>query len=209
MVKSRGGTAGHLRASLLALVDALDQLGLVDRREGCEMNRSEVDGDYDAFTELVATRSVALLRTAYLLTGDRHLAEDLLQDALIRAYPLVGGMREPRAAEASVRTGMVRALIRQRKRPAWTHETWSTVSPDLPSRPGEDVDPQHRLWPIVRTLPPRQRAVIVLRYYEDLDEQQTAAILGCSAETVNSHNARALRTLRSYLAELDGDRRSS
>jgi len=51
------------------------------------MNRSEVNGDYDAFTELVATRSVALLRTAYLLTGDRHLAEDLLQAALIKAYP--------------------------------------------------------------------------------------------------------------------------
>jgi DNA-directed RNA polymerase specialized sigma24 family protein len=59
------------------------------------MDRSKVNRDYDAFTELVATRSVALLRTAYLLTGGRYLAEDLLQAALIKAYPLVGGMREP------------------------------------------------------------------------------------------------------------------
>jgi RNA polymerase sigma-70 factor (sigma-E family) len=168
------------------------------------MNRSEVNGDYDAFTELVATRSAALLRTAYLLTGDRHLAEDFLRAALIRAYALVGGMRDPRAAEASVRTAMVRALIRQRKRPAWPHDTRSAAPPDRQARPGDDVEPQPRLWPTVLTLPPGQRAVIVLRYYDDLGEPQTAAILGCSTETVNSHNTRALRTLRSYLTELEG-----
>jgi Sigma-70, region 4 len=77
-----------------------------------------------------------------------------------------------------VRTATVKALIRRPKRPTWRHETRS-APPDLQARLGEDVVPQPRLRPIVRTLPPRQRAVIVLRYYGDLNEQQTAAILGC------------------------------
>ncbi len=173
------------------------------------MNRSKVDGDYDAFTEFVATRSVALLRTAYLLTGQRQLAEDLLQAALIRAYPLVGGMRQPRAAEAAVHTAMVRALVRRRKRRASTHQTRSVSPPDLQARPSDEVNPQRRLWPIVLTLPPRQRAVIVLRYYEDLNEPQTAALLGCSTEAVTTDNAKAMRTLRSYLTELEDAWRSS
>jgi RNA polymerase sigma-70 factor (sigma-E family) len=173
------------------------------------MDRSKVNADYDAFTEFVATRSVSLLRTAYLLTGQRQLAEDLLQAALIQAYPLVGGMRQPRAAEAAVHTAMVRALLRRRKRRASTHQMRSVNPPDLQAKPTDDDDPPRRLWPIVLTLPPRQRAVIVLRYYEDLNEPQTAAILGCSTEAVTTHNAKAMRTLRSYLTEPENARRSS
>jgi DNA-directed RNA polymerase specialized sigma24 family protein len=92
--------------------------------------------DDAAFTEFVATRSVSLLRTAYLLTGDRHLAEDLLQTALIRAYPLWGGVREPRAAESYVRTAMVRTLINWRKRRAWSRERVSADPPDIATPAG-------------------------------------------------------------------------
>ncbi len=156
--------------------------------------------DDAAFTEFVATRSVSLLRTAYLLTGDRHLAEDLLQTALIRAYPLWGGVREPRAAESYVRTAMVRTLISWRQRHAWSRERVSADPPDVETpADGDNVDARVRLWPIVLALPPRQRAVIVLRYYEDLTESQTAEVLGCSIGAIKSHNARALRTLRARL----------
>jgi RNA polymerase sigma-70 factor (sigma-E family) len=156
--------------------------------------------DDAAFTEFVATRSVSLLRTAYLLTGDGHLAEDLLQTALIRACPLWGGVREPRAAESQVRTAMVRTLINWRKRHAWSRERAAADPPEIAAPAGgDDVDSRVRLWPSVLTLPPRQRAVIVLRYYEDLTESQTAEILGCSIGAINSHNARALRTLRARL----------
>jgi RNA polymerase sigma-70 factor (sigma-E family) len=152
------------------------------------------------FTEFVTTRSVSLLRTAYLLTGDRHLAEDLLQTALIKAYPLWGRIREPRAAESYVRTAMVRTLINWRKRHAWTRERAAADPPDIATpADGDDIDTRVRLWPIVLALPPRQRAVIVLRYYEDLTESQTAEILGCSIGAIKSHNARALRTLRARL----------
>ena len=162
-----------------------------------------------AFTEFVATRSVSLLRTAYLLTGDRYLAEDLLQTALSKAYPLWGGIREPRAAESYVRTAMVRTLISWRKRSAWTRETVAAAPPDTPAAPSDDVETRSRLWPVVLTLPPRQRAVIVLRYYEDLTEPQTAEILGCSTGAVKSHNARALHALRARLGEPEDAWRSS
>ena len=156
--------------------------------------------DDAAFTEFVATRSVSLLRTAYLLTGDRHLAEDLLQTALIRAYPLWGRVREPRAAESYVRTAMVRTLISWRRRYAWSREHAAPDPPEIPTpAAGDDVDTRVRMWPIVLALPPRQRAVIVLRYYEDLTESRTAEILGCSIGAIKSHNARALRTLRARL----------
>lgn len=156
------------------------------------------------FTEFVATRSVALLRTAYLLTGDRQLAEDLLQTALLKAYPLWGGIREPRSAESYVRTAMVRILVGWRKRHAWTRETVSAAPPELRSGPaGDEVETRVRLWPVVLTLPPRQRAVVVLRYYEDLTEPETAAILGCSTGAVKSHHSRALQALRARLGDLE------
>jgi RNA polymerase sigma-70 factor (sigma-E family) len=165
--------------------------------------------DDAAFTEFVATRSVVLLRTAYLLTGDRHLAEDLLQTALVKAYPLWGGLREPRAAEAYVRTAMVRTLINWRQRRAWTRERVAAEPPDVGVAPaGDEIDTRVRLWPVVLTLPPRQRAVIVLRYYEDLTEPQTAAVLGCSTGAVKSHHARAMRSLRARLDDPETARRS-
>lgn len=164
--------------------------------------------DDPAFTEFVATRSAALLRSAYLLTGDRQLAEDLLQTALVRAYPLWGGIREPRAAESYVRKAMVRTLISWRRRSAWTRERVAKEPPDhAVGPPGDEIDTRLRLWPIVLTLPPRQRAVIVLRYYEDLTEPQAAAVLGCATGTVKSHHARAMRALRARLDTPEDARR--
>ena len=142
--------------------------------------------DDDAFAEFVATRSVALLRTAYLLTGDQERADELVRESLIRAYPTWRGIREPRAAESKVRTAMARTLISR-----WRRPTWAAAGTD--QRHGMHVG---RLWPIVQTLPPRERAVIVLRYHEDLSVQETAAVLSCSTRSAERHNVSALSALR-------------
>ena len=144
--------------------------------------------DDEAFAEFVATRSVALLRTAYLLTGDQERADELVRESLIQAYPTWRGIREPRAAESKVRTAMARRLISRWRRPTWAGDRAAT-------------DQSHglqtgRLWPIVQTLSPRERAVIVLRYHEDLTVQETATVLSCSTRSAERLNVSALRALR-------------
>lgn len=153
------------------------------------------------FVEFVQTRSSALLRTACLLTaGDRQAAEDLVQTALAQAFVAWRRIREPAAREAYVRRTLTRAAIRRTRRLAWRAEVLVVEPPvgsigDL----SEPVDQRLTVWPMLRALPARQRAVLVLRYYEDLSEAQIADALRCSPGTVKSHASRALETLRSQL----------
>lgn len=153
-------------------------------------------GEPDGFREFVAARSPALLRTAWLLTGDEHLAEDLLQTALARTWPRWSRLHPGGNAEAYVRRVMVNTCLSWRAR-RWNGE-WATEHlPEL-----EDVDPHDRvldraqLADVLRHLPARQRAVLVLRFFEDCSEQQTADALGCSVGTVKSQTSRALARLR-------------
>jgi RNA polymerase sigma-70 factor (sigma-E family) len=148
----------------------------------------------DDFREFVRTRSPALVRTAYLLTGDRHLAEDLLQTALLRCY---GHWSRIDAPEAYVRRAMVTTVTGWRRR-RWMGEVSTGV---LPERSGGD-DPTDEqairtdLLRVLHELGPRQRAVLVLRFYEDMSEAEVAAVLGVSVGTVKSQSARALARLR-------------
>lgn len=158
-----------------------------------------VPGSEDEFREFVAARSAALLRTAYLLAGDWASAEDLLQTALTKTYlawKRLGGIEavEPYARRVLVNTAT-----------SWRRRRWHGERPTevLPERPGPD---QHEeaidrdvLWRHVRALPARQRAVLVLRFYEDMSEAQTADLLEISPGTVKSQTARALSTLRKKL----------
>lgn len=153
-------------------------------------------GEPEGFREFVAARSAALLRTAWLLTGDEHLTEDLLQTALARTWPRWARLHPGGDAEAHVRRVMVNTSLSWRAR-RWNGE-WATDQ--LPER--EAVDPHGRvhdraqLADVLRALPPRQRAVLVLRFFEDCSEQQTAEALGCSVGTVKSQSSRALARLR-------------
>jgi DNA-directed RNA polymerase specialized sigma24 family protein len=153
--------------------------------------------DDDAFTEFVATRSVALLRLAYLLTGDRERAESLLRTTLSKAFTRWRGLREPRAAESEVRKAMVRTVISPRKQPSRDREL-VVMGPYEPpvEEAANDAGGPGGLWPIVRALPPRQRAVLVLRYHEELTESETATILGRSTRSATTQLTRALQTLR-------------
>ncbi len=152
--------------------------------------------DDDAFTEFVATRSVALLRLAYLLTGDRERAEDLLRTTLIKAFSRWRGLREPRTAESEVRKAMVRAVISRRGQPSRERELVALGPHEPQVEAANDAAVEGSLWPIVRTLPPRQRAALVLRYHEELTESETAAVLGSSTRSATTQLTRALETLR-------------
>ena len=162
----------------------------------------------DDFRQYVAGRQRALLRTAWLLTGDWGAAEDLVQTALVRAWPHWGRIGGGRGADAYVRRIMLNTST------DWRSRRWRGEIPtgDLPeaagperSDAGDAADLQQALLVAVRALPPRQRAVVVLRYFEDLSEASTAEIMGCSVGTVKSQASRAIATLRRHpaLADLD------
>jgi len=149
------------------------------------------------FRRFVAGRSPALLRTAYLLVGgDWALAEDLLQAALVKTYLAWGRIEDRGAVERYVRRTMATTAT------SWWRRRWTGEQPtaELPERTGRDeyapVLDRQSLWAALRRLPRRQRAVIVLRFFEDLSEAETAAMLGTTVGTVKSQTWRALARLR-------------
>lgn len=161
-----------------------------------------VDGRDEDFRQFVAARSPALLRTAYLLAGgDAALAEDLLQTALTKAYLSWGRIRDRAAREAYVRATLATTATSWWRR-RWHGERATEVLPEtaLPDG-GLEVDERDALWRLVLRLPVRQRAVLVLRFYEDLSEAETARTLGLSPGTVKSHTSRALAALRTELTK--------
>lgn len=156
----------------------------------------------DGFDGFVAARWSGLLHLARLLTGgDRHRAEDLVQEALVGlwfAWPRVGGQ----APEAYVRRVLVRAAGRSARRRWWGERPVER----LPERAGAadecaGVDERSRLEGVLALLPARQRAAVVLRYYQDLPERQVAEVLGCPVGTARSLTARGVARLRQLLAE--------
>lgn len=149
------------------------------------------------FRSYVAARSPALMRTAYALTGNRADAEDLLQTALAKTYLSWDRIREQEALDGYVRRVMVNTQT------SWWRRRRVDERPtaELPERPSgrdaaADLDLHDALWAALVTLPRRQRAMVVLRYYEDLSEADTAEVLGVSVGTVKSATSRALSRLR-------------
>ena len=133
-----------------------------------------------------------LMRLARALTGDEHLAGDLLQDTLeklILKWSNISG--DP---DAYVRRIMVNQRIS-----SWRKVRRERLSEQVPDRASAPVEIDHELFAALRALPRAQRAVIALRYLEDLTEVQTANVLGCSVSTVKSHSARAMASLRTSL----------
>jgi RNA polymerase sigma-70 factor (sigma-E family) len=158
----------------------------------------------DDFERLVEAQATPLTRAAYLLTGDRGLAEDLVQTALTKAYLARSRVLRADSPEAYLRTILVNAHRRSfRRRRVVAH-----LTPDTPegTTAGDDLDARRDLVVAVAALPRRQRAVVVLRYLEDRSEAEVAAILGCSAGTVKSQSARALAALRRHPALAEKER---
>ncbi|WP_377270789.1 SigE family RNA polymerase sigma factor [Peterkaempfera sp. SMS 1(5)a] len=155
------------------------------------------------FSAFVAARWRALTHTAYMLTGDFHEAEDLVQTTLIRVYPHWQRL-QPEFAEHYVRRALVNTNRSRHRRRRIAH----LLLPTLPdTRPVHDdgagaggVDAHDALARVLADLPERQRAVVVLRYCEDLSCEEVADILGCSVGTVKSQASRALAKLRTHPA---------
>jgi RNA polymerase sigma-70 factor (sigma-E family) len=156
----------------------------------------------EEFDRFVAARWSTLLHLARLLTGgDRHRAEDLLQESLVKlwfAWPKVG----EQAPEAYVRKILARAAARSARRRWWgEHPVEQLPDPPEVADATAAVDERTRLEAMLASLPARQRAAVVLRYYQDLPEQDVAEALGCPVGTARSLTARGVARLRRLLAE--------
>lgn len=154
--------------------------------------RAGTGADKATLAELFAEHYAELVRLAYVLTGDNELAEDLTQDAFVKAWPKLRDLRDQAKAPAYLRRTVVN-LVRQRYRRVLV-ERKHLPQPAEPV-PGVDRSEALDLAALVRTLPIRKRACIVLRYYADLSEEETAAVLGVSIGTVKSQTHKALRQL--------------
>ena len=158
----------------------------------------------ERFTAFVRSRGAHHLRMATVLTGNPDTAEDLVQASLLKLYRAWSRIDTSVEPDAYLR----RIIVNTRRswwRARWRHETPVPEIPDAAA--GDDVAERHAVGALVRQalaqLPRQQRAVLVLRYCEDLPEAEVACLLGCSAGTVKTHAHRGLRTLREYLGDLD------
>ncbi|WP_243056727.1 SigE family RNA polymerase sigma factor [Nocardioides sp. SR21] len=158
------------------------------------------DRDAD-FTAYLQARQGTLLRTAYLLSGDRHQAEDLVQTTFAKLYLAWDRVRDRESVDAYAR----RILVNEHNslwRRAWKrNERPTEVLPEAPTVDEYDDGTGTELWAAVQTLPRKARAVLVLRYYEQLSEAEAAEVLGISVGTVKSQTSRALATLRDRMRE--------
>jgi RNA polymerase sigma-70 factor (sigma-E family) len=173
------------------------------RRPNPRRGDAAVDAE---FADWMAARQVALVRTAYLLTGSQHAAEDLVQTTLTKLYLAWDRIADRQHVDAYARRALINehrsTWRRARRRP----EVLSDAPPESGHQPAVYDGEREAVWRFVQTLPPRQRAVIVLRYYEDLSEAETADLLGVSAGTVKSQASRALASLRTRVPAREEDR---
>ncbi len=162
---------------------------------------------YDGFAEFITARGASLSRTAYLLTGDHHRAEDLLQAALVRTAPHWRRVAQGGNPEGYVRRVMINEQTSwwRRKRPSPAPVPEVADAADEPAQAAERVT----MAAALASLPPRQRAVVVLRYYHDYSVDEVAEVLGCSPGTVKSQSHDALKRLRRLLLTTVDEQRVS
>ncbi|WP_199440724.1 SigE family RNA polymerase sigma factor [Umezawaea beigongshangensis] len=140
----------------------------------------------------------AVRRTAYLLCGDRHRAEDLTQSAFLKLYLRWNDLDEREQLTRYLRRIVTRAYLAERRRLWWRREQSTGTDAEVPSE-GPGGEDRIVVWDALGALPPRQRAVLVLRYWTDLGVQETAEVLGCSPGTVKSQTSKGLATLKRRL----------
>lgn len=162
----------------------------------------------DEFEQFVVARQAHWLRTAYMLSGQWHAAEDLVQSVLERLYvtwPKVAAAASP---DAYVRRSLVNAFLSEKRRP-WRRES---AVPDMSrdeAAPADPVDDRLLLIQALRSVPPKQRTVLVLRFWEDLGVAETAELMHCAPGTVKSQTSEGLRALRAHLNQLTSEELTS
>jgi RNA polymerase sigma-70 factor (sigma-E family) len=157
----------------------------------------------EEFAEFAEVASFQLRRTAFLLCGDWHTAEDLAQTALAKVFVSWPKIERRGAVHAYARRTLVNAFLDDKR----LKRAGEILTETLPECPAESEAPETRMVVLdaLATLQPRARAVVVLRFWEDLSVEQTAAVLGCTPGNVKSHTARALAKLRAVLGETMAD----
>ncbi|GAB4048174.1 SigE family RNA polymerase sigma factor [Catellatospora paridis] len=158
--------------------------------------------DDSDFREYVTARLDQLRRTAYLLCGDWHAADDVTSTAIMKLMRHWRRIRELENVDSYARQVLLRTWLDERRRP-WRRE-WATAVLPVRAVAAADrvVDERLAIMGHLAALPARRRAVIVLRFYDDLSVEETAAVLGCSTGTVKSQTSRALDTLRAALVHV-------
>ncbi|WP_405972851.1 SigE family RNA polymerase sigma factor [Streptomyces sp. NBC_00988] len=162
-------------------------------------------GDGLDFDDFARSRQAHLRRTAHLLCGDWHLAEDLTQTALAKLYAVWRRVRQLESPDGYARRVLYRTFIDETRRRRWWERTGAGADQAEVVAPASDPDLRLTLLDALRQLPPRGRAVLVLRFWEDQSVEATAAALGCSVGTVKSQTSRGLGTLRTILADSGKD----
>ncbi|GAA1897958.1 SigE family RNA polymerase sigma factor [Lapillicoccus jejuensis] len=156
-------------------------------------------GDDGAFVAFLTSHHASLYRTAFLLTGTEHEAEELLQEAVVRLYRRRSLLSRADAPVAYARRALVNTFVSRRRTAAVRTPTAPlSAAVDRPSTgdPCGELDDRSALWLMLLTLPERQRAALVLRYYLDLPETEIATAIGCRPATVRSLVSRGLAALR-------------
>lgn len=161
----------------------------------------------DEFEELFVTLWPRLFRMATAVAGDRNVAEDAVQMAFARAYASWERVRKADHVPAYLRRMVINEILGARRAGWFRRERpyQDVAPPQVDASPEDAVADRNDVWAAVQALPTRQRAVIVLRYYEDLSEEQIATVLGCSRGTVKSQASAALANLRRAGATTEGD----
>ncbi|RZS41398.1 RNA polymerase sigma-70 factor (sigma-E family) [Herbihabitans rhizosphaerae] len=158
--------------------------------------------DEESYKAFASTNALSLRRCAYLFCGDWHLAEDLMQAALIKIYRAWPKMKHRHAVGAYARTVLLRTWMDERRRPWRRSETQHADVPDIEQVGADPADAAGRAWTrdtvhrALLILPARQRAALVLRYFEELSVAETAEVMRCSEGNVKSQTARGLASLR-------------
>lgn len=164
-------------------------------------------GDRTAeFVAYATARRSHLRRTAYLICGDWHAADDLVQTALLKLYLAWPRIHTEGAEDAYARQIIVRSHLDERRRP-WRRESVGLEGFDHPAPEPISLEDSDALLTALKALPARQRATVVLRYWCGLTVEETARDLGCSEGTVKSQTARAIANLRNTLSDSDATTR--
>ena len=166
--------------------------------------------DEDSFRRFAVEHAAVLRRSAFLLCGDWHLAEDLMQTSLIKIFRSWSRVEKRESLTHYARTVLLRTWLDEKRRPFRRSELGSAAVPEVPDPAADPAASAGRVWArelvhrALLELPPGQRAVLVLRYFDDLSIADTARVMRCAEGTVKSQAARGLEALRVVVARLGG-----
>ena len=158
------------------------------------------EGSEREYVEYVAARLPSLRRLAYSLCGDEYQADDLVQEAITKLYLSWAKSSRAESLDAYVRVILVRVFL-DSQRKGWWRVRLTGTAPDVRRTVDQSVEERDELHTALAKVPPRQRAVLVLRYLHDLPVESVAEVLGCSAGTVKSQTSHGLKALRRLLGD--------